>query len=699
MEYRITKIKTKEDGFGSPVSTSLGDIVSRMRSETHAQTVDSIAHYVTTALIEQQEKGWSRFHLTDVDTLPYLIFSATFGRQGLQDFRQPTGLVLLSIDYGMDVQKMQAIRDQAIQLPQTVLVFRSVSRRSLKIVVRCKPKSGELPQLAEDYEHFLEDAQQQAAKYYSAFCDCEISLKKESLSRGCRMSQDNTLYYQPDAEALTIIHKVHSPLEDYPNAHTDKQGWCSSDTPQEQIERERADFYACQRKAKENYVAESDDKAIQEDGMLTLLAQYCRKSDLPEESCVIRASRYASLTAMENIRSIFRSVYADMDAGKPMSQMTEKQRIARKVRDFFNRRYDLRYNEMKRMEEFRAKGHENWPWQPLTDRDLRRIAHEEMIDAGAAWSIDIEMYVRSSLIKNYNPIHEFLSGCGAWNGKYDYIGDLARRVPNNFEQWEPFFHRWFLGMVAQWLGRNRDFGNSVVPMLIGAQGTHKTTFCKHIIPRGLREYYIDDIKMDNAEQVERMLGRMALVNIDEYNAKSSREQAKIKRILTEKDVQVRRMRSEHYEMMPRMASFIATTNERQPLNDPTGSRRYLCVEVTGIIDTETAINYQQLYAQAVYELKKKTPWYFTQEEENVIITHNMQFQNMSTTEILLSTYYEPAERRKEYFVRAIDILNDLQDKALGTDRPNMKQMTLALKAGQYIYGAYKGVRGWYVKKR
>ena len=78
MEYRITKIKTKEDGFGSPVSTSLGDIVSRMRSETHAQTVDSIAHYVTTALIEQQEKGWSRFHLTDVDTLPYLIFTATF---------------------------------------------------------------------------------------------------------------------------------------------------------------------------------------------------------------------------------------------------------------------------------------------------------------------------------------------------------------------------------------------------------------------------------------------------------------------------------------------------------------------------------------------------------------------------------------------------------------------------------------------
>lgn len=699
MDYRISKIKTKENSFGSPVSTSLDEIVSRMRSETHAQTVEDIAHYVTTALIEQQEKGWGRFHLTDLDTLPYLIFSATFGRQGLQDFRQPTGLVLLSVDYGLDVQKMQTIRNLAIQLPQTVLVFRSVSRRSLKIVVRCKPGSGELPRQAEAYERFLEDAQQQAAKYYNVFCDCEVSLKKESLSRGCRMSQDEALYYHPDAEALTIIQKSHSPVDDYPNAHTDQQGWFSSDTPREQIERERADFYACQRKARENYVAESYDKALQEEGVLTLLAQYCRKSGLPEESCVIRASRYATQTERETVRSIFRSIYADYEAGKPMSQMTEKQRIARNVRDFFNRRYDLRYNEMKRMEEFRAKGHEHWPWQPLTDRELRRIAHEEMIDAGAAWSVDIEMYVRSSLIKNYNPIHEFLAGCGEWNGKYDYIGDLARRIPNDFEPWETFFHRWFLGMVAQWLGRNRDFGNSVVPMLIGAQGTHKTTFCKYIIPRGLREYYIDDIKMDNAEQVERMLGRMALVNIDEYNAKSSREQAKIKRILTEKDVQVRRMRSEHYEMTPRMASFIATTNDSQPLNDPTGSRRYLCVEVTGIIDTETPINYQQLYAQALYELKTNHRCYFTRDEETTIVAHNIQFQNISTAEALLCTYYEPAERRKENFFRAIDILNDLREKYTGTDSPNMKQLTMALKSAKFLYGANDSVRGWYARKR
>jgi predicted P-loop ATPase len=413
----------------------------------------------------------------------------------------------------------------------------------------------------------------------------------------------------------------------------------------------------------------------------------------------VRASRYYHGISQDNIRSIFRSVYDTTPEGRPMAMMSEKERIARKVQDFFERRYELRYNVMKLIEEFRPKGYDYHPWMPLTDRDVRRIAHEEMIDAGAAWSVDIELYVRSSLVKSYNPVHEFLAGCGKWDQKRDYIGEMARRVPNRYPDWETFFHRWFLGMVAQWQGRSRDFGNAVVPMLIGPQATHKSTFCKLLVPMGLREYYIDDIKMQNAEQVERMLGRMALVNIDEYNAKTDREQAKIKRILTEKDVQVRRMRSEQYVMTPRMASFIATTNERQPLNDPTGSRRYLCVEVTGIIDTDTPINYQQLYAQALWELDHQQPYYFTKEEETAIEQHNRQYQNLSTTEILLATYFEPAERNKHHFMRAVDILAELQGHVTGADKPNMKQLTLALKAARYQYGANGSVRGWYVKRR
>jgi predicted P-loop ATPase len=126
---------------------------------------------------------------------------------------------------------------------------------------------------------------------------------------------------------------------------------------------------------------------------------------------------------------------------------------------------------------------------------------------GVAWSVDVELYVRSALVPPYNPVTDYLERCGTWDGREDYIRRMATRVPTAYRQWPDLFHRWLLAMVAQWMNLSRDFGNSVVPMLIGGQGTHKSTFCKLILPPELREYYIDDVKMDNAEQVERMLGR------------------------------------------------------------------------------------------------------------------------------------------------------------------------------------------------
>lgn len=409
---------------------------------------------------------------------------------------------------------------------------------------------------------------------------------------------------------------------------------------------------------------------------------------------------------------------------------TDKKRIARGVKAFFDRRYELRYNVIKQQEEFRprhqddadqensdhqnlisdhqnfsnqhqnsAAEHQHDGWQQLTDRELSRIAFEQMLEVGVAWSIDIELYVRSALTPDYNPITDYLNSCGTWDGTTDHIRQLARRVPTDYAAWPDLFHRWFLGMVAQWQQRSRDYGNALVPMLIGGQGTHKSTFCKLILPPSLREYYIDDIKLDSAEQVERMLGRMLLVNIDEYNAKTDREQAKIKRVLTERDVQTRKMRSDQYVMLPRMASFIATTNDYQPLTDPTGSRRYLCCELTGIIDTDTPIPYKQLYAQAICELEQGHPWYFSKQEEATIEEHNRTYQCQASPESVLLAYYEPAPSCKENFLRAVDIQQELRRHLRQADVPTIKALTMALKAQGFHHGAWVGQRGWYARRR
>jgi hypothetical protein len=64
----------------------------------------------------------------------------------------------------------------------------------------------------------------------------------------------------------------------------------------------------------------------------------------------------------------------------------------------------------------------------------------------------------------------------------------------------------------------------------------------------------------------------------------------------------------------------------------------------------------------------------------------------------LGSYYEPAPRQQENFVRAVDILADLQQRVKGSDRPNMARLVKALKAAHYEYGAINGVRGWYARR-
>ena len=470
----------------------------------------------------------------------------------------------------------------------------------------------------------------------------------------------------------------------------DKKGRLNETKEVLSLRQQRVAYYTCLLDA----LRESDDG----EEICRLTAKACHRAGLPEEACV-------QLTAVQDriglevdvVRKIFHTVYLKKQQ-RVYSSFNEKERIARGIEDFFGRRYELRYNTVKRIEEWRRRDGTYHEWEQLTDRDMNTMVHEQMLDGGSAWGIDLRSYLNSNMLPQYNPLTAFLEGCGRWTGLVDHIGQLARRVPTDYEDWPLMFHRWFLAMVAQWQGRDRSFGNMLVPMLIGAQGTRKTTFCRMILPPALDDYFIDDIKMDSGEQVERVLARMALVNIDEYNAKTEREQAKIKRILAEKHVQVRKMRSDQYVRLNRNASFIATTNSPTPLTDPTGSRRYICCPVTGVIDTESPVNYRQLYAQAVYELRHGVRYWPDRDEEQRMEQHNQRFQLLRKAEFAIAEFFVAAERNKDCLMTLTEIEQSLRRHVKPADMPSFRELSTTLNQ-QFRAGAVDGRRGWYVRLR
>ena len=367
---------------------------------------------------------------------------------------------------------------------------------------------------------------------------------------------------------------------------------------------------------------------------------------------------------------------------------------------FLSSNYDLRFNTMKRATEFRRRGdHSATAWQPMDERHRNRLTTEQLKAGGQSWGYGMQLCIESSSVAEFNPVTDYLEHLPEWDGRQDRIGLLARRVPTDFKDWPALFHRWLLAMVAQVRGMSRDHGNALVPLLIGDQGTGKTTFCRQLLPPALRDYFMDDIKMDSAEQVERVLGRMWLVNIDEYDSKTQREQAKIKRLLTERQVQVRRPRSDQYRLVDRLCSFIATTNDRQPLCDPTGSRRYICVELSGAIDTDTPIDYDQLFAQALYELDHGAPFFLSREEEQLLEQHNRQYRRRPAMETTVGSLVEPAPVGRDTLLTATELVQALEPLLPARDMPTMQQLAAVLRSLGIRQGAQQGRHGWYVRLR
>ena len=689
---RITKVNTKGGQFGTPVSTELSAIVERMRSPRTKESADRIATIALKSRLMIQQ-GMPRYQMNEADLLPYLIFTATFGRS-LQKPNAFTGLVLLNIPCPDGIRQVSEMRRRVSQIPYTMLAFAGVSGVTLKVVLRCEYKSEALD--TEDYTRFLKEAHENAARLYTSLAMCDLYVSEEHFYRGCRMSYDAQLYFNPEAQVMPVVREVADPLQTYEGTQADDQGNVVWYPDSEQRERVEMEYQVCLSKA-------LDDCGGNAEQCLMTLAGYCQKAGLAEEGCVVRTQWMHPFKSMDKdlIRRIFRNTYKKPYNGRTFSQMNEKERIMRSIEDFLSRRYELRYNVVKGITEFRLNDLRYKPWKPLTDRELKSLVVEEMKEGGESWMNDIRTYIESAHIRDYNPIHEFLAGCGEWDRKHDYIEDFARRLPTNYANWPKYFHRWLLAMVAQALDLNRDYGNSMVPLLIGEQGYLKTQFCNHILPPSMREYYMKDIKMDNAEQVERVLGRMWLVNIDEYDSKTQREQAKIKRLLTEKEVQTRKMRSDQYTLTPRLCSFIATTNDQTPLPSGDGTRRYLCVEVTAKVDMSGQIPYKQMYAQAVAELREPDCIYwFTSDDEHEIQRHNQQFQQESAPELVLSQIFEPVQQHsKEYFWTTTDIQKELGNHLRASDIPNLTNLGLAIKKLRWQRCKLKNDRGYYLRLR
>ena len=291
-------------------------------------------------------------------------------------------------------------------------------------------------------------------------------------------------------------------------------------------------------------------------------------------------------------------------------------------------------------------------WKVLTNNAFNSIVrHAKRLGIGENKSPrqDIDEFINSEEVPVYNPIKEYLESLPKWYGQ-NQVAELFGRIPGLTSEQLNWCSIWLRSAVAHWLQMDMLHGNEAVPILIGQQGCGKSTFAVRLLPEKLRQYFLDHINFGNKFDSEMALTHNLFVNIDELANMGASQQGKLKQTLSKVRVNGRPIFGKSQDDRLRFASFLATTNDEHPLCDPTGSRRYICLHIPAgeYIDNSSVINYDQLYAQVMYELcHQQTPYWFTNDEVARIQQKNLPFFKTDDLESMIRNCFRVPEGEEE----------------------------------------------------
>ena len=599
-----------------------------------------------------------------IDKIPRIYPVAEFRRtkDGSWKFKQYNGIVLVEVNNLSGLAEAEYVKSKAALLPQTFVALVGASGRSVKIWVRFSLPDGSLPDTEEQASLFHAQAYRVAVQCYQPLIPFPITLKEPSLRQSFRMTVDEMPYYHPEVAAFCLEQPVG--LSDGTSFREQKR---AEENPLARMELSYDSYHtltvmyqAALRRALDTLEdwRRGDDLVP----LLAPLAEECFKSGIPEEEAVYRTMKHFNYQQDEaGLRATFRNVYIEMKGFGKRPSVTREQDIALRLEEFLKRRYEIRYNSMTDDLEYRERNSTRFCFTSLDKRARNSIAIHALKEGIQAWDRDIDRFLHSEYVPVYNPVEEYLYELGEWDGR-DRIRELADRVVCRHPHWRDLFYRWFLSMVAHWLGRDKQHGNATTPVLIGPQGYRKSTFCRILLPPELRFGYTDSLDFSSKRDAERYLGRFFLVNLDEFDQISVHQQAFLKHLLQKPSASLRKPYGTSILEVRRYASFIATSNHKDLLSDLSGNRRFICVEVTAPIDTNISVNYDQLYAQAFHAVMHGERYWLDDADEALLKESNEEFRQVSPLEHLLLSCFSVAspESGDGEWLMTMEVFNYLQ---------------------------------------
>ena len=516
------------------------------------------------------------------------------------------GILLLKFGNITDVDGVEGIKRSVAILPSTLAAITGADGKTVIVLIKFQGENDSLPTSEADAEHLYRIAYQQIFPVYQAIVKASILVDgpKPSIEAGSTLSQEPSIHnsFMMTLDAEPYFNSKAVAMKI--DSHARSQNLTPSTGNNQQM-------------IADSGTAEEDSNE--------------KNNNKKEDKNSVRSNIVSMMQLLES-------------------------------------RYDFRYNTVMKYVEYLPKDKGWYGYQPVEPRVQKRMTLEVQLADIRVSIKDVRNFLESDYIKNYNPIDEYLFQCyDKWDGK-DHIRALARTVPTANPHWADWFYTWFLGMVDQWRGySHRQYGNSVAPLLISKQGYNKSTFCRRLLPPELQWGYSDNLILSEKRQVYQAMAQFMVINLDEFNQISPQvQQGFLKNLIQLPTLKYKPPYGSHVMEFPRLASFIATSNMKDILSDPSGNRRFIGVELTGPIDVSVRPNYQQLFAQALSALNNGEKSYFDAEQVKLIMKSNSQFEVIQPIDQYFLLYFELVDDEKEgEYLTAAEIFDYLK-KQIGS---------------------------------
>ena len=376
------------------------------------------------------------------------------------------------------------------------------------------------------------------------------------------------------------------------------------------------------------------------------------------------------------------------------------------IRRFLEDRVMLRYNVVTRRVEGLSPNpspiREGNSWEPITDRLVNSLWLELSEDRKVR-AEDIRRVMESDFVPEYDPFRFYLDSLPPWNGRDDYLLELSVSVLLKGDADEQmlfaeYLKKWMVGMVAAWV--DDTVVNNVILVLIGEQGSYKTTWFNYLLPPQLRQYFYTKTNANRMGRDDLLtLAQYGLVCCEELDTMRPSELNQLKAAVTMPTINERAAYAHYHENRRHIASFCGTGNNMQFLSDPTGSRRWLPFEVDSILSPrEHPFNYEGIYSQAYRLYREGFRYWFTQPEIIQLARHNRQFETPRLEQELVQQYFrKPGRGEPGEF---ISVALALQIVGAGiTQKLSTVMLGRAFMEQGFEKKTYRNVRGYVVVRR